>query len=120
MFLQNLLKGKQHIHLTWFRFANALCVCACVCVLTEELTRCNEVIGVLTKHVWVVESREKELQKELDEAKKLFCELEKKQQQVNQKCQDYEVMSMCPSIQSVVFAGHIYSLSIVKYLIIME
>ncbi|XP_032425074.1 coiled-coil domain-containing protein 62 isoform X2 [Xiphophorus hellerii] len=58
--------------------------------LDDELQRCNEVMGVLTKHVWVVESREKEAQTELGDAKQLLCELEKKQQQVSQKCQDYE------------------------------
>ncbi|XP_047228535.1 coiled-coil domain-containing protein 62 isoform X2 [Girardinichthys multiradiatus] len=70
--------------------------------LDEELQRCNEVIRVLTKHVWIVESKEKEVQKELGEAKLLLCDLEKKQQQVNQRCQDYEAKNQ--SLSSTVMA----------------
>ncbi|XP_005802547.2 coiled-coil domain-containing protein 62 isoform X1 [Xiphophorus maculatus] len=70
--------------------------------LDDELQRCNEVMGVLTKHVWVVESREKEAQTELGDAKQLLCELEKKQQQVSQKCQDYEAKNQ--SLSSAVMA----------------
>uniref|UniRef100_A0A3Q2FKZ6 Coiled-coil domain containing 62 n=1 Tax=Cyprinodon variegatus TaxID=28743 RepID=A0A3Q2FKZ6_CYPVA len=60
--------------------------------LEEELQSRNEVIRVLTKHVGVVESREKVMEKELGEAKQLICELEKKQQHINEKCQDYELI----------------------------
>uniref|UniRef100_A0A3Q2CJN2 Coiled-coil domain containing 62 n=1 Tax=Cyprinodon variegatus TaxID=28743 RepID=A0A3Q2CJN2_CYPVA len=66
--------------------------------LEEELQSRNEVIRVLTKHVGVVESREKVMEKELGEAKQLICELEKKQQHINEKCQDYEVTPICPFI----------------------
>ncbi|XP_014854945.1 PREDICTED: coiled-coil domain-containing protein 62 isoform X2 [Poecilia mexicana] len=70
--------------------------------LDDELQRSNEVISVLTKHVWVVESREKEAQTQLGDAKQLLCELEKQQQQVSQKCQDYEAKNQ--SLSSAVMA----------------
>uniref|UniRef100_A0A3P9PUV0 Coiled-coil domain containing 62 n=1 Tax=Poecilia reticulata TaxID=8081 RepID=A0A3P9PUV0_POERE len=70
--------------------------------LDDELQRSNEVISVLTKHVWVVESREKEAQMQLGDAKQLLCELEKQQQQVSQKCQDYEAKNQ--SLSSAVMA----------------
>ncbi|XP_015232289.1 PREDICTED: coiled-coil domain-containing protein 62 [Cyprinodon variegatus] len=66
--------------------------------LEEELQSRNEVIRVLTKHVGVVESREKVMEKELGEAKQLICELEKKQQHINEKCQDYEQPLQMPQI----------------------
>ncbi|XP_060934533.1 coiled-coil domain-containing protein 62 [Limanda limanda] len=49
----------------------------------DELHKRNEVIRVLTKRVWAVETREREVQKEL-------CELEQKQQNSSLKCQDFE------------------------------
>ncbi|XP_054908576.1 coiled-coil domain-containing protein 62 isoform X2 [Poeciliopsis prolifica] len=70
--------------------------------LDDELRRCNEVIGVLTKHVWVAESREQEAKSELGDAKQLLCELEKKQQPISQKCQDYEAKNQ--SLSSAVMA----------------
>lgn len=57
----------------------------------EELQKRNEVIRVLTKRVWVVESREKEVQKELGVAREQLGELQEKQQSVSQKCEDFEV-----------------------------
>lgn len=53
----------------------------------------NEVIRVLTKHVRVVETKEKEAQKELDEARQQICELEKKQKHISEECQDFQVLS---------------------------
>ncbi|XP_026153177.1 coiled-coil domain-containing protein 62 isoform X2 [Mastacembelus armatus] len=58
--------------------------------LDDELQKRNEVIRVLTKRVWVVESREKEVQKELSEARQQLCELQQKQQHISQRCQDFE------------------------------
>ncbi|KAM7368623.1 hypothetical protein PAMP_012946 [Pampus punctatissimus] len=58
--------------------------------LDDELQKRNEVIRVLTKRVWVVETREKEVQKELNVAQQQLCELEQKQQNISQKYQDYE------------------------------
>lgn len=57
----------------------------------EELQKRNEVIRVLTKRVWVVESREKEVQKELSVAREQLGELQVKQQSISQKCEDFEV-----------------------------
>ncbi|CAG5867733.1 unnamed protein product [Menidia menidia] len=58
--------------------------------LEEELQKRNEVIRVLTRRVWVVESRELEVQKELREAKRKAAEIEETQRHVGQKCRDYE------------------------------
>uniref|UniRef100_A0A3Q4N1X1 Coiled-coil domain containing 62 n=1 Tax=Neolamprologus brichardi TaxID=32507 RepID=A0A3Q4N1X1_NEOBR len=58
--------------------------------LDEEVQMRNEVIRVLTKHVRVVETREKEAQKELDEARQQICELEKKQKHISEECQDFQ------------------------------
>lgn len=60
-------------------------------VCLEELQKRNEVIRVLTKRVCVVETREKEVQKELKAAKQQLSELEEKQTHVNNRCQDFEV-----------------------------
>lgn len=57
----------------------------------EELLKRNEVIRVLTKRVWVVESREKDVQKELSVAQRQLCELQQKQQNISRKCEDIEV-----------------------------
>lgn len=57
----------------------------------EELRKRNEVIGVLTKRVWVVETREEEVKKELQEARQQLSELEHKQQHISRKCEDFEV-----------------------------
>lgn len=57
----------------------------------EELQKRNEVIRVLTKRVWVVESRETEVQKELSVARERLGELQEQQQSISQKCEDYEV-----------------------------
>lgn len=57
----------------------------------EELLKRNEVIRVLTKRVWVVESREKQVQKELRVAREQLGELQEKQQSISQKCEDFEV-----------------------------
>lgn len=48
-------------------------------------------IRVLTKRAWVVESREKEVQKELDVAREQLGQIQQKQQSIRQKCEDYEV-----------------------------
>ncbi|XP_042369650.1 coiled-coil domain-containing protein 62-like, partial [Plectropomus leopardus] len=58
--------------------------------LDDELQKRNEVIRVLTKRVWAVETREAEVQKELSVAQQQLCELEEKHQNISQKCQDYE------------------------------
>lgn len=57
----------------------------------EELRKRNEVIGVLTKRVWVVETKEEEVKKELREARQQLSELEHKQQHISRKCEDFEV-----------------------------
>ncbi|XP_062414940.1 coiled-coil domain-containing protein 62 isoform X1 [Pungitius pungitius] len=54
--------------------------------LDEELQKRNEVIRVLTKRVWGVETRKEEVQKELSAAQQKLCEL----QNIGQKCQDFE------------------------------
>lgn len=58
---------------------------------SEELQKRNEVIRVLTKRVWVVETREEEVQKELSVARQQLSELEQKQQHISQKFEDFEV-----------------------------
>ncbi|XP_047425015.1 coiled-coil domain-containing protein 62 [Mugil cephalus] len=58
--------------------------------LDDELQKRNAVIRVLTKRVVVVETREKEVQKELGEAQQLLRVLEKKQEHIRGKCQDFE------------------------------
>ncbi|KAM6903078.1 coiled-coil domain-containing protein 62 [Xenentodon cancila] len=73
--------------------------CAC---LDEELQKRGEVIRILTKHTQVVETREKELQKELSEARLQLCELQRKQQDTRAKCQDYEEKNQ--SLSSTVMA----------------
>ena len=65
---------------------------ACV-FCTDELQKRNEVIRVLTKRVWTVEAREEEARGELGAARRQLHELEKKQQHISQKCQDFEVVS---------------------------
>lgn len=60
-------------------------------VCAEELQKRNEVIRVLTKRAWVVESREKEVQKELRVAREQLGALQQKQQSISQKCEDFEV-----------------------------
>lgn len=60
-------------------------------VCADELQKRNEVIRVLTKRVWVVETREEAVQKELSVAQQQLCELEQKQQNISLKCQDFEV-----------------------------
>lgn len=47
-------------------------------------------IRVLTKRVWGVESRKEEVQKELSATQQKLCELEHKQQNISQQCQDFE------------------------------
>lgn len=59
-----------------------------VCVCPDELQKRNEVIKVLTRRVWVVETREREVRTDLSAAQQQLCGLEQKQQQA---CQDYEV-----------------------------
>lgn len=58
---------------------------------SEELQKRNEVIRVLTKRVWVVETREEEVQKELSVAQQQLSELEQKQHHISQKFEDFEV-----------------------------
>lgn len=48
-------------------------------------------IRVLTQRAWVVESREKEVQKELSVAREQLGKLQEKQQSISQKCEDFEV-----------------------------
>lgn len=60
-------------------------------VCAEELRKRNEVIRVLTKRVSVVETREEEVKKELQEARQHLSELEHKQQHISRKCEDFEV-----------------------------
>uniref|UniRef100_A0A1A8EN25 Huntingtin interacting protein 1 related n=2 Tax=Nothobranchius korthausae TaxID=1143690 RepID=A0A1A8EN25_9TELE len=58
--------------------------------LDEELRKRNEVMRAVTKHVCVVESREREVQMKLSKAKQKLCELEEKQEHIIGKCRDYE------------------------------
>lgn len=81
------LDGK-HIKAFWSAFIHVFFV---LILCSEELQKRNEVIRILTRHVWMIESREKQLQEQLSEAKQKLGELEKKQQDVGEKCQDYEV-----------------------------
>ncbi|XP_035523798.1 coiled-coil domain-containing protein 62 isoform X1 [Morone saxatilis] len=70
--------------------------------LDDELQKRNEVIRVLTKRVWVVETREEEVQKELSVARQQVCELEQKQQSISEKCEDFEEKNQ--SLNSTVMA----------------
>ncbi|TDH02378.1 hypothetical protein EPR50_G00172120 [Perca flavescens] len=70
--------------------------------LDDELQKRNEVIRVLTKRVWVVETREEEVQKELSVAQQQLCELEQKQHNISQQCQDFEEKNQ--SLNSTVMA----------------
>ncbi|CAJ1070073.1 coiled-coil domain-containing protein 62 isoform X1 [Xyrichtys novacula] len=70
--------------------------------LDDELQKRNEVIRVLTKRVWVVETREEEVQKDLRAARQQLCELEQKQQHISQKCDDFEEKNQ--SLSSTVMA----------------
>lgn len=70
--------------------------------LDDELQKRNEVIRVLTKRVWVVETREAEVQKELSVAQQQLCELEQKHQNMSQTCQDFEEKNQ--SLNSTVMA----------------
>ncbi|XP_004566981.2 coiled-coil domain-containing protein 62 isoform X1 [Maylandia zebra] len=80
---------KQH-H-TWEQYRQRVLTLEQKCAhLDEEVQMRNEVIRVLTKHVRLVETREKEAQKELDEARQQICELEKKQKHISEKCQDFQ------------------------------
>lgn len=58
---------------------------------SEELQKRNEVIRVLTKRAWVVETREEEVQKELSVARQQLSELQQEQQHISQKFEDFEV-----------------------------
>ncbi|GAA6223597.1 coiled-coil domain-containing protein 62 [Lates japonicus] len=58
--------------------------------LDDELQKRNEVIRVLTKRVWTVETREKEVQEKLSVAQQQLSELEQKEQHISQRCQDSE------------------------------
>ncbi|XP_030006082.1 coiled-coil domain-containing protein 62 isoform X2 [Sphaeramia orbicularis] len=70
--------------------------------LDDELQKRNEVIRVLTKRALVVETREKEVRKELSEAHQQLSELEQKQQNISKKCQDFEEKNL--SLNSTVMA----------------
>ncbi|XP_070706955.1 coiled-coil domain-containing protein 62 isoform X2 [Pempheris klunzingeri] len=70
--------------------------------LDDELQKRNEVIKALTKRVWVVETREEEVQKELSAARQQLHELEQKRQQISQKCEDFEEKNQ--SLNSTVMA----------------
>uniref|UniRef100_UPI0037E7F6D8 coiled-coil domain-containing protein 62 n=1 Tax=Semicossyphus pulcher TaxID=241346 RepID=UPI0037E7F6D8 len=70
--------------------------------LDDELQKRNEVIRVLTKRVWVVETREEEGQKELRAARLQLSELGQKQQHISQKCEDFEEKNQ--SLNSTVMA----------------
>lgn len=70
--------------------------------LDDELQKRYEVIRVLTKRVWVVETREEELQKTLGVARQQLCELEQKQQHVSQQREDFEEKNQ--SLNSTVLA----------------
>lgn len=59
---------------------------------SEELQKRNEVIRVLTKRVWVVETREEEVHKELSVARQQLSEFDQKQQHISQKFEDFEVL----------------------------
>ncbi|XP_022054409.1 coiled-coil domain-containing protein 62 isoform X1 [Acanthochromis polyacanthus] len=70
--------------------------------LDEELQKRNEVIRVLSKRVWLVETREKDVQEELSTAQQQLCELQKKQQHISERCQDFEEKNQ--SLSSTVMA----------------
>ncbi|XP_070845453.1 coiled-coil domain-containing protein 62 isoform X2 [Chaetodon trifascialis] len=70
--------------------------------LEDELQKRNEVIRVLTKRVWVVETREEEVQKELSATRQQLRELEQKQQHISNKCEDFEEKNQ--SLSSTVMA----------------
>ncbi|XP_071322528.1 coiled-coil domain-containing protein 62 [Trachinotus anak] len=80
--------------------------------LDDELQKRNEVIRVLTKRVWVVETREKEVQKELSAAQQQLCELEQKQQHISQKCQDFEEKNQSLSSTLMALSSQVGSLQV--------
>ncbi|KAM8828232.1 coiled-coil domain-containing protein 62 isoform 2-T2 [Spinachia spinachia] len=80
--------------------------------LDEELQKRNEVIRVLTKRVWGVETRKEEVQKELGAAQQKLCELERKQQNISQKCQDFEEQNQSLSSTLVALSTTVGSLQV--------
>lgn len=70
--------------------------------LDDELQKRNEVIRVLTRRVWVVETREQEVQRELSAARQQLSKLELNQQDVSRKCEDFEEKNQ--SLNSTVMA----------------
>ncbi|XP_074546772.1 coiled-coil domain-containing protein 62 isoform X2 [Halichoeres trimaculatus] len=70
--------------------------------LDDELMKRSEVIRVLTKRVFVVETREEEVQKQLRAARQELSELEEKQQKVRQTCEDFQEKNQ--SLSSTVMA----------------
>ncbi|XP_030291865.1 coiled-coil domain-containing protein 62 isoform X2 [Sparus aurata] len=80
--------------------------------LDEELQKRNEVIRVLTKRVWVVETREEEVQKELSVARQQLCELQQKQLHISQKCEDFEEKNQSLSSTLMALSSQVGSLQV--------
>ncbi|KAI4817073.1 hypothetical protein KUCAC02_009360 [Chaenocephalus aceratus] len=97
----NTMAASHHKHLlAWEQDRQRVLALEQRCArLEHELQKRNEVIRVLTKRVWVVETREEEVQKELSSlAKQKLCE----QQNISQKYQDFEEKNQ--SLNSTVMA----------------
>uniref|UniRef100_A0A1A8UVX4 Huntingtin interacting protein 1 related n=1 Tax=Nothobranchius furzeri TaxID=105023 RepID=A0A1A8UVX4_NOTFU len=80
--------------------------------LDEELRKRNEVMRAVTKHVCVVESREREVQMELSKAKQKLCELEEKQEHIIGKCRDYEEKNQSLSSTGMALSTQVGSLRV--------
>ncbi|KAK1884345.1 Coiled-coil domain containing protein 62 [Dissostichus eleginoides] len=96
----NTMAASHHKHLlAWEQDRQRVLALEQRCARFEdELQKRNEVIRVLTKRVWVVETREEEVQKELSLAKQKLCE----QHNISQKYQDFEEKNQ--SLNSTVMA----------------
>ncbi|XP_068191805.1 coiled-coil domain-containing protein 62 [Antennarius striatus] len=88
----NTMAASHHKHLhSWEQDRQRVLTLEQKCAhLDDEMQKRNEVIKVLTKRVWVVETKEEEIQKELSAARQQLCELEQKQQHISQRCEDFE------------------------------
>ncbi|KAM9841209.1 coiled-coil domain-containing protein 62 isoform 2-T2 [Aulostomus maculatus] len=81
-------------------------------LLEDELQKRNEVIRVLTRRVWVVESREKEARQEIGAARQQLSELEQKQQHISHKCQDYEEKNQSLNSTVMILSNQVGSLQV--------
>ncbi|XP_033978914.1 coiled-coil domain-containing protein 62 isoform X1 [Trematomus bernacchii] len=106
----NTMAASHHKHLlAWEQDRQRVLALEQSCARFEdELQKRNKVIRVLTKRVWVVETREEEVQKELSLAKQKLCE----QQNISQKCQDFEEKNQSLNSTVMVLSTQVGSLQV--------